>query len=285
MAIAERAVAALSLTVRGAACAALIWGGSAQVLAAGDTPATPPDEPPLGGSFHDDFDRFDEDRWYVSEGWTNGAHQNCTWSRQAIDVADGLAALEMRASGAADPAYICGEIQTNDRFGYGTFEARLRTGTGSGLNAAFFTYIGPVHGAPHDEIDFEVLTRDTGAVSVNSFTSGEEHHGTSVPLVVATDDAFHTYSFVWEQDRIRWFVDGVLVHEASGKGGVDLPITPQKIFLSHWSTDSLTDWMGRFDAPPPGTTLAMDVDWIAYTAPGDGCRFEGSVLCVEGAVE
>jgi hypothetical protein len=45
-------------------------------------------------------------------------------------------------------------------------------GTGSGLNAAFFTYIGPVHDRAHHEIDIEILLRDTSAVTFNTFVDG-----------------------------------------------------------------------------------------------------------------
>mgnify|MGYP001796622149 FL=1 len=62
--------------------------------------------------------------------------------------------------------------------------------------------------------------------------------------------------------------------------GGDLPDEPQKIYLSLWSTDTLTDWMGVFEASSGAQVL--EVDWVAYTAPGEDCTFEQSVLCVEG---
>ncbi len=40
----------------------------------------------------------------------------------------------------------------------------MKAATGSGLNSAFFTYIGPTDKKPHDEIDFEVLGKNTGKV-------------------------------------------------------------------------------------------------------------------------
>jgi endo-1,3-1,4-beta-glycanase ExoK len=35
--------------------------------------------------------------------------------------------------------------------------------------------------------------------------------------------------------------------------------------------------MGPF--ADPGRALKMDVDWVAYTAPGEDCAFDDSVLC------
>ena len=229
-------------------------------------------------AFFDDLTRLDSARWYISDGWTNGDHQACTWSRRALAIRDGLLVLSLRSTGDAAVPYLCGEVQTRKRYRYGTFEARFRTDRASGANAAFFTYIGEVHDKPHDEIDVEILTRDPGVATFNTWASGREAHGGSAPLPRPADEQFHTYSVIWEPDRIRWFVDGAPVHEARGD---PLPSNAQKIYLSHWNTRTLTDWMGRFE--DPGRDLEMVVDWIAWTPPGAGCQFEQSVLCVPGA--
>ena len=43
-----------------------------------------------GVSFVEEFDTLDMGRWYVSDGWNNGAHQNCTWSKKLATVENGL---------------------------------------------------------------------------------------------------------------------------------------------------------------------------------------------------
>ncbi len=232
----------------------------------------------LGGSFRDTFATLDHERWYISDGWSNGPHQNCLWSETAVAHAPGRLGLYFLTGRDADAHHRCGEIQTRSRFGHGTFEARVRTDTGSGLNAAFFTYIGPVHGERHDEIDFEVLTGKLHEVTVNTYVDGEPRHGATPDLPAPADAAFHVFSFIWEPDRLRWFVDGVQVHEATAQ---PLPERPQKIYLSLWGSDTLTDWMGPFD--PPDRPIRMDIDWVAYTALGEPCQFAGSVLCVHAA--
>ncbi len=227
-----------------------------------------------GGAFREDFDKLDSEFWFTSDGWSNGPHQNCTWSKDAIEITDGMLQLKFLPKAADDAEHLCGEVQTNATYHYGTYEARMRTGKASGLNAAFFTYIGPVHKAPHDEIDFEILTRDTGRVSLNTYVSGTQQNGTTVPVEPPTDAAFHDYAFIWEPDSIRWFVDGKEVHRAD----TNLPVTPQKIFFSHWGTETLTDWMGPFETPDG--PLLMEVDWAAFTPMGEECQFPESVLCV-----
>jgi endo-1,3-1,4-beta-glycanase ExoK len=191
-----------------------------------------------------------------------------------VKVADGILRLSfLPGGGTPSTGHLCGEIQTRAAYHHGTYEARIRTAKGSGLNAAFFTYIGPVHKARHDEIDFEILTRDTGSVSLNTYVDGKPKNGTTVPVDPPTDQAFHIYSFTWEQGSIRWFIDGREVHRAEA----NLPITPQKIYFSHWGTEVLTDWMGEFTTPDG--PVVMEIDWVAFTPLGGTCQFPESVLC------
>lgn len=226
-------------------------------------------------SFVDDFNRFDLGRWYVADGWANGDWQNCTWSKRQIALSEGVLSLSFEKRPYGLRNYVCGEIQTHHSFHYGTYEARMKTDTGSGINAAFFTYIGPVHNKPHDEIDFEVLTKDTSSVSVNTYVSGQPKNGGVVPVEGGTDAGFNDYAFVWEPDRLRWYVNGELMHEAENTA--ELPTNAQKIYFSIWGTETLNDWMGPFE--DPGRKLFLYLDRVAFTVLGDDCQFPESIVC------
>ena len=225
-------------------------------------------------SFLDDFSTFDMSRWFISDGWSNGDHQNCVWSESAVAHEEGRLSLYFYYDISENHQYTCGEIQSRAVFGHGTYEARFRTNEGSGLNAAFFTYIGPVHGKPHDEIDFEILTANPSVVTVNTFVDGEPMHGTAHPLPQPANEQFHIYSFKCEPDRMSWFINGDLFHSVEN---VQLPETEQKIYFSLWGTDTLSDWMGVF--VHPDGPKRMDIDWVAFTALGEECQFPESVVC------
>ncbi|MFB9949551.1 glycoside hydrolase family 16 protein [Rhizobium puerariae] len=227
-----------------------------------------------GKSFVEDFDSLDRSFWYVSDGWNNGKHQNCTWSKNQVSVEGGVLRLEFAERKAGDRDYACGEIQTKARFGYGTYEVRMKAATGSGLNSAFFSYIGPTDKKPHDEIDFEILGKNAGEVQVNQYIGGRGGNEKLVPVAGGADQGFNDYAFIWEENRIRYFVNGKLVHEVTDKSKI--PSNPQKIFLSLWGTDTLKNWMGAFSYDRPTT---MTIDRIAFTAMGEDCRFPQSVLC------
>lgn len=232
-------------------------------------------EPQGAPSFLEEFDKLDGQRWFVSDGWANGEHQNCVWAKDQVAVESGILRLSFAKRQTGDREYACGEIQTNRRFGYGTYEARMKAAAGSGLNTAFFTYIGPDHRQPHDEIDFEVLGKDPSKVQLNQYVSGKGGNEKLVEIPGGADNAFNDYAFVWEKDRLRYYLNGELVHEVTDPA--KLPSHAMKIFLSLWGSDKLQSWMGTFFEPEQPVTA--EVDRIAFTALGDPCQFEGSVAC------
>jgi endo-1,3-1,4-beta-glycanase ExoK len=231
-------------------------------------------------AFHDNFDQLDQSRWYVSDGWSNGAHQNCAWAADQVVSSNGQLRVGFAPRPAGDRQYRCGEVQTRSAYGHGTFEARLKTPAGSGLNAAFFTYIGAQQGRPHDEIDFEILLRDTSHVDTTTFVNGvsgdgEIGAGQSHALPHPSDQDFITYAITWEPDEVRFYIDGELARTIDDPRMI--PTNPQRIFFSLWGTDTLTEWMGPFE--PVTAPIAMEVDWVAFTPLGEDCAFEQSILC------
>jgi endo-1,3-1,4-beta-glycanase ExoK len=225
-------------------------------------------------SFVENFDTINRKIWYISDGWDNGAHQNCTWSKDQVAVGNGVLELtfEQRKAGKRD--YACGEIQTRKRFGYGTYEARIKTADGSGLNSAFFTYIGPTDKQPHDEIDFEVLGKDSGKVQVNQYISAKGGNEKLVDVEGGANAGFNDYAFVWEKDRLRYYLNGTLIQDVTDPSKI--PSNDQKIFFSLWGTDTLSSWMGKFDYQGPAK---MQIDRVAFTAPGEKCQFPDSITC------
>lgn len=249
-------------TYLAAACLALLPG-----LALAETAAEK--------SFVDEFDTLDRERWYVADFGAFGDWINCATTPGNVWIEDSILHLQYIESPAHNRDYSCATVATFKKFGFGTYEARLKTDRASGLNMNFFTYTGPHYNDKHDEIDFEILTKDPAIVETNSYIDGQPHHGRKVPLDPPADEAFHVYSFEWSADKLRWYVNGVLVAESDDPTLV--PSAPQLMFLSVWGTETLTDWMGPFngiDGPK-----VMEVDWVAYTAPGVECQHPDSIVC------
>lgn len=225
-----------------------------------------------GAAFHETFEQLDRDFWFVSSGWANGPHQNCTWHRDRVTIEDGKLELSLTGDAKGDRDLSCGEIQSEERYGYGTFEARMKVPYAEGMNANAFTFIGEPQNEPHNEIDFEFLARERPVLQTNYHTAAGGNNEELTPL--PDDAAFHTYSVIWEPGRIRWFIDGEKIRDVQNDA---LPDRAQKFYLSLWGTETLTDWMGRFD--PASAPQVLEVDWASYTPLGQDCAFEASVLC------
>jgi len=252
------------LAVSLAGLAALLLSG-ANSAAAADT----------GDSFVDDFTQFSKKRWYVSDGWTNGRHQNCTWSAEQVTIADGMLRLSFVGRPTKNRSYACGEIQSRQRFGYGVYEARMKAVRGSGFNTAFFTYIGPTDKQAWHEIDFEVLGKDPSRVQLNQFVDGKGGNEKMVTLPGDADQDFHDYAFIWEEDRLRYYVDRQLVQTVEDPR--KLPNKPMKIFFSLWAGETNPGWLGTFRAPS-GPVEAV-VQRVSYTALGEPCLYPESLVC------
>jgi endo-1,3-1,4-beta-glycanase ExoK len=234
-------------------------------------------EPSPGQSFFEDFGTLDDSRWFASDGWANGDHQSCGWSKDEIAVWGGVLRVGFSDNPAAGGrSYRCGEVQTYATYTYGIFEARLKTPPkASGLNAAFFTYGGPPIGAVHDEIDYEVLLKDPSHVQTAGYVNGKAVELSTPELPQPADLAFTDYAFVWEPGRVTYYINRKPVYVLEEPGPI--PSHPQRIFFSLWSSEILTEWMGPFE--DPGQPLTMEVDWVAYTALGERCLFPNSMTC------
>lgn len=246
----------------------------ATILVASDT-ASSSERP---ASFRDDFSHLDRDRWFISDGWSNGDHQSCTWRAAQATIAQDVSAhiagsvLRLGLVGAGDK-WACAEVQARERTGHGLYEVLMRVEAGSGVVAAFFTYNGPSHGLPHNEIDIEILGRNSDVIQLNRYVDGrgENEVITSVPGGVAR---FVHYAFSWHPDRIDWYIDGELVHTAHD----EIPAAPQRLHFSLWSgAPMLNAWLGPFD--PAETPAALEIAWTAFTPTDAACAEPASDLC------
>lgn len=236
-------------------------------------------EEPLSGSqpaeaeileFTDRFTSLDRQRWSVSDGWKNGSYAANDWRASQTSLSGGLK-LKFAAHKTSIAEYSGAEIQSKARFGHGYYESRFRAMRGSGLITGFFTYIGPHFGKPWHEIDIEILGAHPDRIQVTYFTDGKKVKKT-LPLSFDAASGAHVYGFDWQEKYIRWYVDGVMIHEARGET-VPLPSERQKIMFSVWGSDTLRDWLGPLDtASVPASALVNCVAYSANVGSGGRCR-------------
>jgi endo-1,3-1,4-beta-glycanase ExoK len=242
-----------------------------------NTPMPPTDTPvpstptntlipsPMGGLL-DNLDSFNPDLFTKSDGWTNGGGFNAGWRADHVNFSDGMMTITLDdktcPSGCSNRPYASGEYRTNELYGYGMYEARFQAAKARGaMSGSLFIYTGPSDDQPWDEVDIEILGKDTTKMQTNYYTNGVGGHETLVTLGFDSSEAFHTYAFEWTKASILWFVDGKLVHTENGSRG-PMPTHQAKIFFNIWPGINLDSWLGPFKYTGP---LFFQVDWVKFT--------------------
>lgn len=233
-----------------------------------------------GSSFFDTFEgRLDRERWYISDGWSNGTHQSCVWSDQNVRLVEDKLVLTLSDMPRKDHPFSCGELQTTAFYGYGTYEVRMKAApANSGMVSAFFTYTGQPHGEIHDEIDFEFIGSRKNSVDASFHSKG--NGGSIVPVDLPFDPRtdFNDFAFHWTPERLTWYANGRVLREVNRSDVEKYPTTPGKIIVSIWSgTQQIDDWLGPFTYP--GQPVVASFDRIAFTKLGDSCQFPESLVC------
>ncbi len=171
-------------------------------------------------------DALDASRWNIQTGdgtaegipgWGNNELQS--YQAANISVSDGVLVITAREEDkGTGHAYTSGRINTAGKLDttYGRIEASIQAPGGQGLWSAFWmlptdsAYGGWAAGG---EIDIlEVFSRDPAP-----FAQAAIHYGMAWPLNtvdyasypgVDPADGFHVYAVEWDEEEIRWFVDG-----------------------------------------------------------------------------
>ncbi len=196
-----------------------------------------------------------------ANGWCNGSCFNVTWRKSNVTFENGKMQLviDMDKTPANNVPYSGGEFRSKEFYGYGRYEVSMKAIKNDGVVSSFFTYTGPSDNNPWDEIDVEILGKDTTKVQFNYYTNGKGNHEYMYDLSFDAAEDFHTYAFEWYEDKIVWFVDGVEVHSVSE----NIPVTKGKIMMNAWCGIGVDSWLKAFDDSK--VPLTAEYEWIKYT--------------------
>ncbi|MCY4094910.1 MAG: family 16 glycosylhydrolase [Gammaproteobacteria bacterium] len=202
-------------------------GGNTDPAQGGNEPLNP--LTPRGWElvWSDEFDgtSLDSSKWNIQTGdgtaegipgWGNNELQS--YQAANISVGGGNLTITAREESADGRDYTSGRINTAEKmdFTYGRVEASVHAASGQGLWSAFWML--PTNSeygtwAAGGEVDIlEVFSRDPVP-----FTQAALHYGMAWPLNtfvyqkyegVDPVDGFHVYAVEWDEQELRWFVDG-----------------------------------------------------------------------------
>lgn len=202
--------------------------------------------------------------FFASDGWTNGSCFDCFWYERNTKFEDGALCLTIDQDWSGNYHYSGAEYRTADHYGYGYYETSMMAIKNDGVVSSFFTYTGESENNPWDEIDIEILGKDTTKVQFNYYTNANGGHEFMYDLGFDASQGYHTYGFDWQPDHITWYVDGVAVHTATE----NIPSTPGRIMMNTWpgvsdpsDENNVIDWLKAYDGKTP---LTARYQWVTF---------------------
>ena len=238
-------------------------------------------EPDLPADMYANFRAGEAGDFFASDGWTNGRPFDCYWTKNNAEIRNNYLELSIdrnndRSITGSDyetgetwyPGYSGGEFRTKMYYHYGYYETSMQAIKNDGVVSSFFTYTGPsdvINGKenPWDEIDIEILGKDTTKMQINYYREGKGGHEQMIDLGFDASESFHTYGFDWQPDKIAWYVDGRKVGEMTG----DMPKTASKIMMNAWPGRKVDDWLRPYNGNTP---LTARYEWVTYKKASNG---------------
>ena len=209
-------------------------------------------EPGWVEDWTDDFDTFDESKWNRADGHlqTDKAVVINVGDDEHVYIEDGSLVLRADIGDYGGYAAAAGMVDTAGKYSisYGRIEMRAKLPHGYGTFPALWMLANETLWAGNGEIDIMEISNE-GMDDADAYLFGTRHWTTTggshtsegrtlynknrVPF----SEEYHTFALEWENDQMRWFLDGMLYASHNPKANDDkyaFGDDPHFLILDNW---------------------------------------------------
>ncbi|MEP1387179.1 family 16 glycosylhydrolase, partial [Yoonia sp.] len=226
--------------------------------------------------FIDTLDSLDSNFWSVSDFSVDASWNHTAWNADYLQLSQGEVSLNFDGADSGTKDFTGAELQSQQFFGYGSYEIVMAPSDTSGVVSSFFLYNNTFFGgSQHNEIDIEFLGDDTTQIHLNYYYDDQRLGATQTVVVDLGFDAaaeLHAYRIDWMPDGISWYVDDALIFNvAAATAPVPIPDEGMKMFMNIWSGGAdLENWHGPVAPDATGTARYDSVSYTPVLAPVEG---------------